>query len=137
MTKFSEIKKIIEDKWWDFSWEVSYKWRRIRSFFRSIINNTYYRAKLGFNPADCWNLDHSFALYILPRLKYFKKTLDHYPGKLTAKQWIRELNKMILAFELITDDDKYIKFNDKNGKSEKLIEEGMISFAKYFRNLWS
>lgn len=140
MRKFSEIKKFIKvfvlEKWDDFSWEVYYQVRNVRRWYITLMNCTVRRMQLGFNPGDIWSLDYSIAAYILPRLKYLKKKTDSHPSSLTEKQWERELNKMILAFELMTDDDLYWKTNDRRGKSEKIVEAGLESFGKYCRHLW-
>ena len=141
MHKFSEIQKVVKDyimgKWEDLSWEIYYRISNVRSWYNRAMNCTIRRLRHGFNPGDIWSLDYSIAAYILPRLKYLKKKTDSHPSSMTKKQWERELNKMILAFELMTDDDLYWKTDNQRNKSEKLVEEGLASFAKYCRHLWS
>lgn len=66
---------------------------------------------LYVNPKDIWNLDVSIAEFILPRLKLFKKKIISYPGygeMDTPEKWDKALDKMILAFEYILDDDWWI-----------------------------
>ena len=66
---------------------------------------------LYVNPKDIWNLDVTIAEFILPRLKLFKKKTISYPGygeMDTPEKWDEALDKMILAFEYILDDDWWI-----------------------------
>jgi len=140
MINFSEKKKIVLEyllyRWEEFCWDVRYYRSNVRMFYRSCMNCTVHRARLGFNPSDTWALDQSFAKYMLPRLKYFKTKMNSHPSQLTAKQWEREVAKMIAAFELIADDEKYYKLDNRSHRAERMIEEGMDSFIKHYRNLW-
>jgi uncharacterized protein YehS (DUF1456 family) len=85
----------------------------------------------GFHDGDTFDLFTHLSKLILPRLKRFKEVHCGYPGYLTARKWNNMLNKMILAFELLTQD--------KVGYSEveeKSINSGLELFGKHFRNLW-
>lgn len=66
---------------------------------------------LYVNPKDTWNLDVTFAEFILPRLKLFKKLNNGYPGieeADTPEKWDQILDKIILTFEYIIDEDWWI-----------------------------
>lgn len=95
--------------------------------------NEYYeqRMKYGFDDSETWSLDSTIARFTLPRLKRFKELNGGYPSYLTEESWIDILQKIIDAFTLYEKNS--IPFN-KN--EEKIIEEGLSLFAKYFRNLW-
>jgi hypothetical protein len=117
-------------------WSLHYFWiYRPKSFYRELINSTYYRLKLGFNPKDIWSLDYSIANYILPRLKYLKKTSRGHPSNLTERQWKRELDKMIAAFTIIVDG-AYYDFGSNRHMDQKIIDDGLDSFRKHYHNLW-
>jgi hypothetical protein len=75
-----------------------------------------------FEDEELWDLDFTIADFILPRLIRFKE--------LNNSEGVEEvLDKMILAFELIVNDD----IKDEN---EKIIDEGLKLFSKNFRKLW-
>ena len=84
---------------------------------------------------ELWDLDLTMAIYIYPRIKYFK---DHYaemwyPGELNNnEEWLNILDKILLAFKIIImsykiDDIEY---------DYKKVEEGLILFAKHFNDFW-
>lgn len=100
---------------------------------------------------DLWDLDYTFADFILPRLKAFKKNTISVPAQLSETEWNDILDKMILAFDYILDDEWWIdsqQYDYLNNnfllevylKEEKrrnaVIEEGLELFAHYFRDLW-
>lgn len=62
------------------------------------------------NPKDTWSLDYTIAEFVLPRLKLFKEKTLGYPGTgeaNTPEKWDAILDKIILSFELILDDDDW------------------------------
>lgn len=62
------------------------------------------------NPRECWNLDCTIAEFVLPRLKYYKKHSLGYPGREgteTPEKWDEVLDKMIIAFQYITEEDDW------------------------------
>lgn len=100
---------------------------------------------------ELWDLDYTFADFILPRLKAFKKNTISVPAQLSETEWNDILDKMILAFDYILDDEWWIdsqQYDYLNNnfllevylKEEKrrnaVIEEGLELFAHYFRDLW-
>lgn len=91
--------------------------------------------KKGFDNSECWNLDITIAKFILPRLKNFQKITIGYPSKLkNEKKWNKILNKMIISFELILNDDENVK--KYKIENRKKIQKGLKLFAKYFTELW-
>lgn len=118
------------------------------------------------NPKETWNLDVTFAKYIIPRLKKYKEVSITYPGlgeMDTPEKWDEALDKMIQAFEYIIDLDEYwldnpkydyfnyvdefgknteryeeVKENKKAEDNRRLvvIDEGLLLFAKYYMHLW-
>ena len=103
--------------------------------------------KEGFCEYEFFSLDYSLALYIYPRLCYFRDNCAKWatPAFFTFnedgtenpngnKEWIETINKMCLAFRLIiTDPADPFDFKEVNKK----IEEGLSLFAKYYRSLWT
>lgn len=96
------------------------------------MNHRLRKKKGKVIPEECWNLDITFAKYILPRLKYYKSHAHGYPPSITWDEWMEILNKMIKSFELVLEDD-YLFCNKE--KSD-VIQEGLNLFAEYYRNLW-
>lgn len=105
------------------------------SLYRRTLNVTYYRIKLGFNPADTYSLDYSIAQYILPRLKHLKKGKRGHPSNMTDRQWDRELSKMIAAFNIIVNGS-YYGLGGRRQPEQKIIDAGLDSFRKHYHSLW-
>ena len=57
--------------------------------------------------SELWDLDYTFADFILPRLKAFKKNTISVPAQLSETEWNDILDKMILAFEYIITEDSW------------------------------
>lgn len=85
----------------------------------------------GFDKSECWNLDYTFSMFILPRLKYFREDTISYPDEqIGFEGWMEILDKMIYSFEEIIEDDI-----QKTTDYDK-VQEGLDLFSKYFRHLW-
>lgn len=113
---------------------------------------------------ETWNLDHTIAEWILPRLKLYKaKTIGFPPidrkvysetkeyKDITFEDWQNILDEIILGFEQILIDpldiaiDKDLEFKNKtdskifedicNERQEK-IERGLDLFKYYIQDLW-
>ena len=89
----------------------------------------------GFDDTELWNLDFTIARFVAPRLKAFKEILHGYPPSLTFEEWKATLDKMILAFDLLTDENENFPESTENTKRET-IEEGLDLFREYFFHLW-
>lgn len=108
---------------------------------------------------ELWNLHHTLAKYIYPRLKAFRKYHVGAPGgigykegsyrskgrygpkyrkNLCFKLWDEMLDKMVNAFELwLSSDDWDCEVNSNEYKKRwSKIEEGFSLFTKYFDGLW-
>ena len=106
---------------------------------------------------DIWNLDFTLANIILPALIKFRSNLNSYPGEFAEvqedgvdgsvgggiKKWEEILDHMIWSFTCVVTDDDYYHYYENHGKSwvgytEHLakVDEGLMLFGKYFRNLW-
>lgn len=90
------------------------------------------------NQKETWDLDISFAKYMVPRLKTFKKNTIGHPSSLESMdEWYAILDKMIDAFTYIADGGIFeIDFIVGNDEMNKKIEEGLDLFRKYYFNLW-
>lgn len=93
-----------------------------------------FRKENGFSPDECWNLMHSTAVFILPRLKYLKKRCEeikYHPFKISFKKWMEILDKMIFSFDFYVRDKERFSLQEA-----RKAEEGIKVFAKWFYCLW-
>lgn len=118
-----------------------------------------------YEEAELWGLEATLAKFILPRLVGFRDTCCSYPHGLSEDDWTKELNKMIVAFYLLANQDDWYdeidfsawelqldgdkinvnkenrevieKMNLVDARNGRLIKQGLDSFAKYYRDLWS
>lgn len=143
------------------------------------IKHIYQKIRHGFSGRDLWSLDHTITDFVLPRLIAFRNgggnsSLDGPSGSpllegYTEEQfdemyeeWLRILDKMILAFEyhkldmedvesgidadrLLMDKDRitfpadnkeWQEYKKEAERRDKIMSEGFALFAKYYRNLW-
>jgi len=103
------------------------------------------RRRRGFDDSELWNLDHTIAKFILPRLKRFKEICHGYPselhvdgdGKIGEKRWDEILDKMIISFEAVINmDETILEGKEAYEAANKHHKEGMKLFCEYFGNLW-
>lgn len=97
----------------------------------------------GWDDSDTWSMNITLSKLIVPRLKRFKELKSGVPcfehidpnGNYAEaeKYWDECIDKMILAFELIADDDSTAWYS---AESTEKINEGLDLFRKYFSNLW-
>ena len=86
---------------------------------------------------DCYNLDMTIAIFVLPRIKFLKARRFGYPGEegMTMEKWGEILDEMIWTFDHISN--KSISFGqDMNKEIQDRVQNGLNLFAKYFRSLW-
>lgn len=88
---------------------------------------------------DIWDLDINLAKYILPRLKRFKVLQKNLLRTISDE----DLDKMILSFEYILDDNKYMlehyngeDYENKTKEINTIIKEGLEIFSNEFTKLW-
>lgn len=128
-------------RFWD-DWNPRMLCKRIKWLCQRIFR--------GFDDTTSWNLDWRISQFILPRLKHFRTMerigipslmfnesdgdtdSDELHQKKLA-EWNIILDKMILAFENIIQDD-WDRETYKQRQAE--IEEGLQLFSKYFQGLW-
>ena len=80
---------------------------------------------------DTWNLDYYISKFVLPRLKLFKKVTMGFPCDLKSiDEWYDILDKMIAAFEILATDE--LNTQDE----QKIVNEGLDLFRKYYQDLW-
>ena len=95
---------------------------------------TRQRLERGFDDSETWSLDGTISKFIYPRLKVFledTKSLSCHPDGIDFDEWVSILEKMIKGFELLTLDR--VKTDDEN----KIIEDTLDLFRKYFHSLWT
>jgi hypothetical protein len=54
---------------------------------------------------------------------------------MTCEEWREKIDKMIVAFELIIDDNMPELVSEQLKRQQK-ITEGLQLFARYFQHLW-
>jgi hypothetical protein len=91
----------------------------------------------GFSDKETWNLDKTISMFILPRLRRFKKLKNGYPCGMTEERWDHLLGKMIVAFEILNDSDfSYEDDLDLRVERTRKVKEGLDLFSKYYMDLW-
>jgi hypothetical protein len=111
-----------------------------RKPLKRCIQYWIFRIKYGFFPCDCWNLDHELAIWLLPRLRYFKNNTHGYVGLLhngkqgTEEAWNKILDEMIEVFELKAREwDSYVFCRDEAMRKMKLA---FCHLGHYGQALW-
>lgn len=101
------------------------------------------RLERGFDDTELWNLDYTFAKFVLPRLKRFKEVNQGYPASITYEVWDEYLDKMIYAFENIDYDDKSydgVEWFDMSQEARDVVvekvNEGLDLFRRHYFSLW-
>ena len=106
------------------------------------------RLERGFDETELWNFDTTLASYIKPRLEVFKELSLGLPATLESNEWSDILDKMILAFDYIANEDERVseKMSEvENAESQyenirrdmdEKTQEGLKLFAEYFTQLW-
>jgi hypothetical protein len=149
--------------WYEKLWYHHLK-RKVEPFYPTSI---YYAIKrfcercwYGYDYTDFWNLDYTFAKFILPRLKEFRRRADDkdivsgypidcdpcYPGycgdgehpphepDLGHKKWLEILDTMIYSIENITLESE--DYNPHFQTNVELEKKGFEYLGQYLRNLW-
>ena len=96
----------------------------------SEVNWSY---KHDYPIEDVWTTDNTIAQLIVPRLQAFKALDKHGvpPDFSEMREQNNAIQKMIDAFELM----KYVGGVDTK-EEERIVEEGLDLFRKYFGSLW-
>ena len=104
---------------------------------------------------ELWNLDITLTELILPRLKAFKEMdrmgypviegIDPQDEKKTTETWEGILDDMIKGFEahlqLAKDstydgDEDFDYVSQREEQLDKVIDKGLLLFAKHYKSLW-
>lgn len=107
-----------------------------KSWYKKLFKPIKYffqRKNRGFDDTELWNLDVTFAEYIVPRLKAFRKLECGHPDGLTQEEWNKELDEMIWYFEFTCSDDKWFDFSKETQNRKR---KALKLFAKRYENLW-
>lgn len=89
------------------------------------------REAQGFDDSETWGLDHTIALFVLPRLKRFKEIeTTAFPPQDNEgwEEWNAILEKMIEGFECYSNDREH----DDNSK----VKEAWKLLGEHFYKLW-
>lgn len=91
------------------------------------------REERGWDDTELWNLDHTIASFVCPRLKRFIELGPiTYPANFQSyEEWIEVLKKMLYSFER-TLDENYKTFSEDYNK----VQEGLELFGRYFQSIW-
>lgn len=149
-------------KWWEkIYYPLCRKWDSTKYFFQRVIQTVKY----GFPDEQVFDFFSWHSKIVLPRLKRFRKNLHGYPSGLTETEWGEILDKIIWSFEHCDDDIRPIYSDDFDHRFEvsesesgmrtyspmnetgtvdwspihkhnEQVQEGLLLFAKYYRNLW-
>jgi hypothetical protein len=102
--------------------------RKIKFFVQRCVR--------GWDDSQTWNLDYELAKFIAPRLKRFRELNVCHPMEMTSEEWDSTIDKMIFAFEKLSDDDYKWSYDNNQEEIHKKVEEGRDLFHKYYYNLW-
>ena len=96
-------------------------------------SNPNWSHKNDFPIEEVWNTDNTLAQLIVPRLQAYKALDKHGcpPAFKDMREWNNAIQKMTDAFELL----KYA-YGVQTKEEERVIEQGLDLFRKYFRSLW-
>lgn len=91
---------------------------------------------------EMWNLEHTIASFIAPRLEEFIKyyaplatpesIIDKYGSERGNLEWLRILRKMKYSFDCLSTPAGIRRDDEELDK----VQEGLDLFARYFRSLW-
>ena len=88
----------------------------------------------GFVPAECWNLDTTFAMYIYSHLCYFRDNCNvGHPGNMSEEKWNKILDDMIIAFKLLIEKDETDYHSIESKNRQKKIRYGLRTDKDYNR----
>ena len=97
------------------------------------------RMTRGFDDSETWNLDLTFAKFLVPRLQVFRDCSNGFPSRLhSMDEWREILNKMITGFELWTRHNEWEFEKDANILNDyhHKIDVALDLFKEYFTDLW-
>ncbi len=102
---------------------------------RRAIKFWWQRQTRGWDDSELWNLDHSLAKLILPRLRAYAEIVSGYPADSTPEQWQADLQSMIDAFETISSED-YWEATSRDEEALDKVLLGLKLFSHFYLSLW-
>lgn len=133
--------------WYDLPRNYVPKRKRLKKYEDSCaFDKSNKENRQGFCESEFFSLDYSLALYIYPRLCYFREKFakigtpsyfcyDKNDKEIDCdkanEEWIKTLDKMILAFRYIIKEP-----DDDYEEIQKTIKEGLELFARHYCDLW-
>jgi len=133
-------------------------WHSIIWFFKLLPKNIYWSIQKllrGYSNPEIWNLDSTLAMFLLKRLKAFRK-MDRYcmplrfaivnpqgasEDYLSEEEWNEILDEIIFALEFTCKDsyDEYDMKKEEERKrwmeDSKRVGRGYILLGQYFQSL--
>ena len=118
---------------------VMWGWRRVRErwrLFRRWWRLWYQRRTRGWDDSETWNLDHSIAVLLLPRLIRFKELNNGHPGQFSSmEEWNAVLDDVIYCFEFYAGGGPY-DLNGEEGWDKERAAKGLKAFVEFYNDLW-
>jgi len=99
--------------------------RKFKFFWQRLVR--------GFDDSETWNLDHSLAKLIAPRLRRFKEISNSSPVDLELVDWHKQLDQMIESLEFIGSSKYWGASPEELQKHQENFE---ILFARNYFKLW-
>lgn len=110
------------------------------------INRLWWRVRHGYNPKDCWNLDHSLAKWLAPRLRHLAEQGHTYPGRapypytedsnIGYEKWVSDLMLHSSSLALYaTQYGEYMSLEDEMRMVEN-AHTAMKWVGEWFLCLW-
>lgn len=130
-------------------WAEKPLYMKIETFVCNLLNRQR-KVFVRIDPWDSWSADYTLAVVILPVLQSVRKEKQGVPAQFlpnsweyseeefsaAQKQWEDVLDKMILAFHNVLEDE-IMYGTEQQERVAKEIEEGLRLFAKHYRSLWT
>ena len=131
------MRKLIKDLYNQAFKEGSYERYNLKGYIKHFAWY-WQRIVKGYDDSETYSFFYDHTEWVLPRLKRFQELKFGYPPSLSEEEWDDIIDRMIVAFELIIEEDMdfdpYEETRFENRR--KQIEEGLMLFAKWHRHLW-
>lgn len=131
-----------------FKWENTKLYIILDKFVQKHLNSVQ-KVSIQIDPWDCWSADYTLALIILPVLEQVRLNKQGVPSQFlpgweyteeefaaAQMQWESCLDKMVLAFRHIVDDNEPSEVSQYEQIARE-TNEGLMLFAKHYRSLWT
>lgn len=82
------------------------------------------------------NTDYYIAKYIYTLMKLYKKYKHGYPGVYTPEEWDVIVDKVLFAFEKLSDDD-YMYMSKQDDEVSERVKEGFKLYFDNFHSFWT